>query len=151
MREPGYDSQRVCQCGCHDVEAERAMQIALDHEAKRERRPKRVDKPETKGPNDKGIDIRSKGRTIEVKSGRADQFISDAHANDFDADLNLIADYLYLVRFEDEEEVGFFTLSREEVGQYRQDHKRIEKVSFANRLGTDLRNGVFPNRLNKGS
>ncbi len=130
----------------NEIQTERAMQVALEHEVKRERLLKRVDTPETKGPNDIGIDIRSRGRTIEVKGGRGKkQMIPDAHSNEFDKKLNLIADYLYLVRFEDGKEVGFYRLTREEVGSY--EHTPIKRVRFASRLGTDLRNGKFPNRL----
>ncbi len=128
----------------NDIQEDRAMQIAWKHEEKFNP----VNVTNSKSKEDNGIDIRSDRRTIEVKGGRDKrQFIPDAHGSEFDRKKNLIADYLYLVRFEDGKEVGFYTLSREEVGQYRQKHRRIEKVRFASRLGTDLRNGKFPNRL----
>ncbi len=139
--------------GQNEIQAEKAMKRAMKHERDRHRKPKRVDKPETKGPNDKGIDIRSKGRTIEVKGSRdKNRMIPDAHGNEFvevNGELKLVADYLYLVRFKDGKAVGFYRLSREEVGRYH--HEPIQRVRFASSLGTDLRNGVFPNRLREGN
>lgn len=101
----------------NNEQAERAMLIALEYEREeRKVSPKRVDSSKLKGPDDKGIDIRSSdGRTIEVKSSRdKNRMIPDAHGNEFREDLSLVADYLYLVRFEGGKEVGFYTLSREE-------------------------------------
>ncbi len=136
----------------NEKQTEDAMIYAMNHEEERLRnlhlpKPKRVDNSKLKGPNgiDIGIDIRSKDRTIEVKSCRdRKQMLPDAHSNEFDADLNLIADYLYLVRFKDGEIVGFYPLTREEVGNK---HKPIKRVRFAPSLQTALKNGVFPNRL----
>lgn len=143
----------------NEKQTEDAMIYAMNHEEERLRnlhlpKPKRGDNSKLKGPNgiDIGIDIRSKGRTIEVKGSRdKNKMIPDAHGNEFHEDngkYTLVADYLYLVRFEDGEIVGFYPLSREEVGN---EHTPIKQVRFASSLQTALKNGKFPSRLNKES
>ncbi len=109
----------------------------------REKNPEDVSKSTKR--EDRGFDIRSDRGTIEVKSSRdKSKMLPDASARGFDADLNLIADYLYLVRFEDRKIVGYYRLTREEVGN---NHKPIRQVRFASSLQTALKNGAFPNRV----
>ena len=116
-----------------------AMKFVL----KWEKNPEDVSKSTQR--ENRGIDIRSDRGTIEVKSSRdKNRMLPDAHGNEFDADLNLIADYLYLVRFEDRKIVEYYRLTREEVGN---NHKPIKHVRFAPSLQTALKNGAFPNRL----
>ncbi len=129
--------------GQNEIQEARAMWRAWKLEDEEGFNPRDV--TQSKSKDDNGIDIRSDRGTIEVKGGRGKQMIPDAHGNEFDKEMNLIADYLYLVRFdEDGKEVGFYTLTREEVGNK---HKPIRKMRFAPSLQTALKNGEFPNRL----
>lgn len=126
------------------TQASKAMEIAKRYEKNRtDTKPKDVSR------NGRGYDLEgSDGRKIEVKGCRSKQGIPDAHMNEFHREtLKLRADYLYVVRFDNGQAVGLYTIPKAEVDRDSEDHMRIEHVRLVYDLRKKLMNRGFPNRL----
>ncbi len=77
---------------------------------------------------------------IEVKTTHSKHGVPDFHINEFDDNLKLKADFLYIVRLKENDRVDKLEiLSKEEVDRYADNHKVVERVRTI-RLDTDLKN-----------
>jgi len=99
------------------------------------------------GKEHKGYDILAeKGEQklrIEVKCSVKKSGIPDCFNTEFDENQNLNADYLYIVRI-DENRIpkGLQILSKEEFNRYSPLHKKKIIIKISNKLKTDLKNGI---------
>jgi hypothetical protein len=83
-----------------------------------------------------GFDVLAKkeGRTIrvEVKSSQSEHGIPDFYSGEFDDNLGLVADFIYIVRLdEDYRPRSIDVLSKEEVDRYSGSHQVIRRVKTA--------------------
>lgn len=93
----------------------------------------------------KGYDILAiKNRVsikIEVKCSSRNKGIPDCYSTEFDSDMKFTADYLYIVRLdEDKKPKSIEILSKEDIDKYSLLHKKKKIIKIASKLKTDLKN-----------
>ena len=105
------------------------------------------------GKEHNGYDILAKKEDqdlkIEVKCSSKEKGIPDCFNTEFDENQNLIADYLYLVRIDENKNPKCLQiLSKEEFDKYSHLHKKKIIIKISNKLKTDLKNKVVGKEIN---
>jgi len=82
-----------------------------------------------------------KSLKIEVKCSKTPGGIPDSYPSEVDKNLGLVADYLCIVRLNGKEKPrAIDILSKVEVDKYYDKHRKVERIRWASRLKTDLKN-----------
>lgn len=79
---------------------------------------------------------------VEVKGSSNESGIPDCYVNEFDVRQRLIADFIYIARFDHELRLKRIeVLSKKEVDRYAKEHVPLRRIRIAPKLKTDLKNG----------
>tara|TARA_Y100000310_G_C20173476_1_gene574779 strand:- start:75 stop:494 length:420 start_codon:yes stop_codon:yes gene_type:complete len=98
------------------------------------------------GGEHKGHDLIAKKENkkikIEVKCSIKEEGIPDCFPTEFNNDLTLVPDYLYIVRInENHNPIKIETISKKEFDKYSKLHRKVERIRISSKLKKDLKKG----------